>query len=177
MDDLDGTDFGPQLTALEWLLASLSGLFLFTRLYLKTIQKRGLWWDDWILLASWVALTAQASLIAHVVWLGYGKRHIPLANIPRFGFPVNVLSSLLIFANLWGKTSFGVTLLRLPVPWMRVCLWFVMTSLTLTLTASVVLVWITCSPVGKAEGCVPIDASIRYNVFSCGMGLSSLYLS
>jgi hypothetical protein len=53
-------DYGPQLNVLTWLLISISGLFLFTRLYLKNCQHRGLWWDDWILLASWVALATSA---------------------------------------------------------------------------------------------------------------------
>ncbi|KAG7284578.1 hypothetical protein NEMBOFW57_010956 [Staphylotrichum longicolle] len=132
-------DYGPQLNVLIWLLISVSGLFLFTRLYLKNCQNRGLWWDDWILLASWVALTAGGGVIAYVISLGYGKRRIPLSNLPFFGLPVNILSTLMIITNLWGKTSFGVTLLRIPVRWMRICVWCILTTLTLTLTASVLL--------------------------------------
>lgn len=164
-------DYGPQLNVLTWLLISISGLFLFTRLYLKNCQHRGLWWDDWILLASWVALTASAGLIAFLVSIDYGKRFIPLPNAIKFGLPVNILSTLMIIANLWGKTSFAVTLLRLPVRWMRISVWYILTTLTLTLTASILLVWIECGPLKLAGGCVPIDVSIRYNVFSCGKGV------
>lgn len=171
MDANSDTDYGPMLNVLVWLLISVSGLFLFTRLYLKNCQHRGLWWDDWILLASWIALAAAGGLIAYVISLGYGKRRIPFPNIPFFGLPVNILSTLTIICNLWGKTSFGVTLLRIPVRWMRICVWTILTTLTLTLTTSVLLVWVECG-FSKLPGnrCVPVDVSIRYNVFSCGKG-------
>lgn len=174
MMDLDSSaDYGPQLNVLNWLLVSISGLFLFTRLYLKNCQHRGLWWDDWILLTAWTALTAGSGIIAFLISLGYGKKFIPLANIRHFGLPVNILSTLMILTNLWGKTSFGVTLLRIPVRWMRICVWYILTTLTLTLTASVLLVWIECGPFKLRGICVPVDVSIRYNVFSCGKGVSS----
>ncbi|KAH6649242.1 hypothetical protein F5144DRAFT_634218 [Chaetomium tenue] len=160
-------DYGPQLNVLTWLLISISGLFLFTRLYLKNCQHRGLWWDDWILLASWVALTVSAGLIAFLVSIDYGKRFIPLRNAIKFGLPVNILSTLMIIANVWGKTSFAVTLLRLPVRWMRISVWYILTTLTLTLTTSILFVWIECGPLKLAGSCVPIEVSIRYNVFSC----------
>ncbi|AEO67440.1 uncharacterized protein THITE_2116320 [Thermothielavioides terrestris NRRL 8126] len=174
---LDHADYGPQLNVLVWLLLSLSGLFLFTRLYLKHSQKRGLWWDDWILLASWLALAAEAGLTAYLVSLGYGRQLIPLKNLARFGLPSNVLSTLLIISNLWGKTSFGMTLLRIPVRRMRVCVWFILTSLTAIFTLSVVLVWVDCLPFRTPKACVPIDVSTRYNVFSCGKGVSQCGLA
>jgi hypothetical protein len=167
-------DYGPQLNVLTWLLISISGLFLFTRLYLKNCQHRGLWWDDWILLASWVALAASAGSIAFLVSIDYGKRFIPFQNATKFGLPGNILSTLTIVANLWSKTSFAVTLLRLPVRWMRISVWYILTTLTLTLTASVLLVWIECGPFKLAGNCVPMDVSIRYNVFSCGKEVPSV---
>ncbi|KAK4247457.1 hypothetical protein C7999DRAFT_14520 [Corynascus novoguineensis] len=167
MDLISDVDYGPQLSALTWLLISISGLFLLTRLYLKNCQHRGFWWDDWILLGSWVTLTASACLIAFLVNLGYGKRFIPLPNATHFGLPVNALSTLMIISNLWGKTSFGVTLLRIPVRWMRMGVWFILLTLTLTLTTSVLFVWIECGPFKLVKNCVPINVSIRYNVFSC----------
>lgn len=174
MDVNSNVDYGPQLNAIVWLLVSVSGLFMFTRLYLKTCQNRGLWWDDYILLASWFALTAQASLISYVISLGYGKKRIPLANLPFFGLPVNVLSTLLIIANLWGKTSFAVTLLRIPVHKMRVCVWYVLLTLTLTLTVSVVSVWVECNPFKLRQMCIPVDVSMKYNIFSCGKPVVAL---
>lgn len=53
------TDFGWQLNAVNWPLVFLSGLFLGARIFLKTSQRRGLWWDDYILVLSWVTLPSS----------------------------------------------------------------------------------------------------------------------
>ncbi|KAK4195693.1 hypothetical protein QBC40DRAFT_185167 [Triangularia verruculosa] len=160
-------DYGHQLNATVWLLISVSAVFLFTRLYLKNCQNRGLWWDDYFLLGSWILLATQAGLVSHVVGLGYGRQVIPVENFPFLPIPVNILSTLLIIANLWGKTSFALTLLRIPERWMRVCVWFILISLTGSLVVSAVMVWISCLDFSLRGRCVPVDVSIRYNIFSC----------
>lgn len=48
------TDYGPQLNYGIWLLTGLSAGFLGLRVYCKFLRHRGLWWDDHILIASWV---------------------------------------------------------------------------------------------------------------------------
>ncbi|KAK4174463.1 hypothetical protein QBC36DRAFT_218389 [Triangularia setosa] len=165
---LDPTiDYGSQLNATVWLLISVSAVFLFIRLYLKKCQNRGLWWDDYFLMGSWVLLATQAGLVSHVVGLGYGRQVIPVENFPFFPIPVNILSTLLIIANLWGKTSFALTLLRIPERWMRACVWCILISLTGTLVVSAVMVWISCLDFKLRGRCVPVDVSIRYNIFSC----------
>jgi len=47
---------GPQLNLANWSLTAISLVFLLLRLYCKAIQRRGLWWDDHFLLASWVSI-------------------------------------------------------------------------------------------------------------------------
>ena len=47
-------DYGPQLNLVFWLLTSLSLIFLGLRLYCKIYRGRNLWWDDHLLIASWV---------------------------------------------------------------------------------------------------------------------------
>ncbi|KAK4184214.1 hypothetical protein QBC35DRAFT_392186 [Podospora australis] len=160
-------DYGPQLNATVWLLVSVSTIFLFTRLYLKNCQNRGLWWDDYFLLASWLALVGQAGLVVYVIGLGYGKQLIPAVNFPYFPVPINILSTLLILANLMGKISFAVTLLRIPERWMRVCVWFILVTLASTLVMSVVLVWVSCVDRRLAGRCVDKEVSTGYNIFSC----------
>nr|CDP29732.1 Putative protein of unknown function [Podospora anserina S mat+] len=160
-------DYGPQLNVTVWLLISVSAIFLFTRLYLKNCQNRGLWWDDYFLLGSWVLLAAQAGLISDVVGLGYGRQVIPMEKFAFFPIRVNVLSTLLIIANLWGKTSFALTLLRIPERWVRVGVWTILISLTGTLVLSAVMVWISCLDINLRGRCVPVEVSLRYNIFSC----------
>jgi hypothetical protein len=54
--DAGSTDetLGPVLNLANWSLTGISLVFLVLRLYCKAIQRRGLWWDDHFLLASWV---------------------------------------------------------------------------------------------------------------------------
>jgi len=47
-------DYGPQINFTIWLLTALSAAFLALRVYCKFLRHRGLWWDDYILIASWV---------------------------------------------------------------------------------------------------------------------------
>ncbi|KAK0714113.1 hypothetical protein B0T26DRAFT_651094 [Lasiosphaeria miniovina] len=161
-------DYGPRLNTIIWLLVSLSAIFLFTRLYLKNCQNRGLWWDDYTLLASWLALAGQAGLVAYIIELGYGKdpATIPAENLVLFGPVVNSLSTLLVLSNLWGKTSFALTLLRIPTRWMRFAVLFILISLTATLGMSAVLIWTQCF-FNNGSGCIDIEVSLGYNMFSC----------
>lgn len=53
-DGLSHEDYGPQLNFTIWFLVALSSLFLAVRIYCKALRNRGLWWDDHVLIASWV---------------------------------------------------------------------------------------------------------------------------
>lgn len=161
-------DFGPQLNLTIWMLVSVSALFLFTRLYLKNCQNRGLWWDDYALLASWLFLSAEAGVVSYVISLGYGKQIIPLENALKFPFPTSLLSSLMVAANLLGKISFAMTLLRIPATWMRISLAFIVVTLVVTLSGSAFLIWTECFPPVKVQQCVPTEIAAPYNLFSCG---------
>jgi len=47
-------DYGPQLTYTIWLLTALAAVFLALRIFCKLWRHRSVWWDDYILIASWV---------------------------------------------------------------------------------------------------------------------------
>lgn len=53
-DGLPHVDYGPQLNIVFWLLCVLSGIFLGLRVYCKVYRGRKMWWDDYVLIASWV---------------------------------------------------------------------------------------------------------------------------
>jgi hypothetical protein len=47
-------DHGPVMVGATWFLCWFSGAFLALRLYAKISRRQGLWWDDHILIFSWV---------------------------------------------------------------------------------------------------------------------------
>ena len=47
-------DLGPTVLATTWILVTLSLGFILLRVYCKFARHRALWWDDYILIASWV---------------------------------------------------------------------------------------------------------------------------
>jgi len=168
-------DYGPQLNIIVWLLISVSALFLFTRLYLKACQNRGLWWDDYVLLAAWLTQAAHAAIVTFLVDKGYGSSKIPRQNLRFFGVSVPVLSTLLITANLLGKLSFALTLLRLPARWLRLVAVYIIVTLTLTLGFSCATVFVECSAARRKDNCIPLEIAVRYNMFSCGkLGVAGL---
>lgn len=161
-------DYGSQLNLTVWMLVSVSALFLFTRLYLKNCQNRGLWWDDYALLVSWICLTADSGITSFLISLGYGKQVIAPENAAKFPLAVNFLSTLLISANIWGKISFAMTLMRIPVRRMRITLIIAGVIMVGTLAGSAVMVWVECFGRNPRAGCVPTTIAKPYNLLACG---------
>src|SRR3569833_1030969 len=51
------TDNGPQTVIIVWILVAMSTVFHGLRIYCKKRIATGLWWDDWVLILSWVRIT------------------------------------------------------------------------------------------------------------------------
>lgn len=49
--------FGAYINAIGWLLLSLSGIVVGARIWAKVSARKGLWWDDYIVLAAWVSMS------------------------------------------------------------------------------------------------------------------------
>lgn len=47
-------DLGPHIIAASWGLTSLAAVFVFTRIFAKLWTRRGLWFDDYVLIIAWV---------------------------------------------------------------------------------------------------------------------------
>jgi hypothetical protein len=47
-------DNGPVTVGVVWFLCAFAAVFLGLRLYAKITRQQGLWWDDYILISSWV---------------------------------------------------------------------------------------------------------------------------
>ena len=62
MDELDlSKDPGPTVNAAIWSTGAVSTVFLLLRIYCKQIKAKGLWWDDYLLIAAWVRLSTVLS--------------------------------------------------------------------------------------------------------------------
>ncbi|KAB5513184.1 hypothetical protein GE09DRAFT_636844 [Coniochaeta sp. 2T2.1] len=171
------TQAAHQLNLMNWPLVAISALFLSLRIFLKVRQRRPLWWDDYVLIVSWLALLLYSTLFAVVLQLGYGRDDpttpIPPETTNRILILISSLSSLLILANLWSKTSFGITLLRLPLGAARVYIVCGLILLgTISIGASAYMVWVQClvaeplpwSPYVGSK-CLPPKVMISYSVF------------
>lgn len=165
-------DLGPKLNAVVWILLGSSGIFLALRLYCKFLKNRGFWWDDHVLVASWVRdvvdshqekvdtqrlTVSQIALMVNVICisvsisLGFGH-HVSaidpnhLTTIQILG---NVCASSAIMAAVWSKTSFAITLLRITDGKIKPVVWFVIVSMNLLMGVHALMPWIQCNPVSK----------------------------
>ncbi|KAH7190701.1 hypothetical protein BKA60DRAFT_613140 [Fusarium oxysporum] len=165
---------GPTILAIVWVLASIAAVVLALRAYCKFKTHRGLWWDDYILLASWACLAVYISLVSYsVVHLNYGARDwdfpsknlVPLVKLVAVGHPF-MLTSI-----IWSKTAFGVTLLRITNGWMKWTVWFLIITTNIVLGLSILFFYVGCRPIQASwdptvKGICWGGAAIKYHIFS-----------
>jgi hypothetical protein len=60
LDQLPHDNYGPSLNAGVWVLTATAAVFLVLRLYCKFLRRKSLWWDDYVLLASFVSQLSRA---------------------------------------------------------------------------------------------------------------------
>ncbi|OBT66953.1 hypothetical protein VE03_04274 [Pseudogymnoascus sp. 23342-1-I1] len=165
-------DLGPYLNRSIWILAVFAGTLLGLRLYSKLFRHRSLWWDDYILIAAWVALVSSTSLQSAGIKFGLGKHYGYMQDeekVSLFSYAAGFFS---ILATVWSKTSFAVTLLRVSNGWMKWLVWFIIVSVNLVLGANATIQWIQCWPVEKLwhtwiKGrCWSYEIIQDYNIFA-----------
>ncbi|KAK0614424.1 hypothetical protein B0T14DRAFT_438922 [Immersiella caudata] len=168
-------NMGPTVLIVTWVLTAIASIFLALRLYCKISVNRRIWWDDGILLASYICLLIQASLTTFLVSVGYGL-HIwdfPKENFaPGFLIPIAVRGTFSLVALTWSKTAFGVTLLRLTTGGMRYAVWFIIITVNITLGLSALMGWVQCKPLSAmwdpsvVGDCWDRNIAKDYNIFS-----------
>lgn len=144
-------DQGPKILISTWILVGFSFAFLLARLYCKARARRGLWWDDYVLVVSWMCLLVSIITVTWCVPRGLGK-HVyaaPVENLSSLALIGNVTGSLSILAAVWSKTSFALTLLRLLQGKLRALVWFIIVSSNVAMGLNALFVWIRCIPVSK----------------------------
>ncbi|SPO05355.1 uncharacterized protein DNG_08042 [Cephalotrichum gorgonifer] len=149
---LDHGDRGAAILAAHWGLTALATVFLALRLYCKRITKKSLWWDDWILIASWlVILGTDIVTTILVVDFGLGKHSwdIVITNYTKFKIIIDSRATITLTSMGWTKTAFAVTLLRLTSGMTKRFVWFIIISLNVITLISAAIPWIQCAPVSK----------------------------
>ncbi|CAO2652882.1 Nn.00g022930.m01.CDS01 [Neocucurbitaria sp. VM-36] len=167
-------DNGPVIVGISWWLCFFCGGFLALRLYAKLGQKQKLWWDDYILIASWFLLLIQSTITQLGQRLGFGKHvvDIKLQNIPTIALYISIGASISCFHSTGSKIAFGLTLLRLIKGPLRWFVWFSIVTLFIVMLPSALLSWVTCTPPEKAwnqsvEGkCWNPDITTNYGIFN-----------
>ncbi|SPO06835.1 uncharacterized protein DNG_09529 [Cephalotrichum gorgonifer] len=170
-------DIGPTVLGTSWSFIALALGFIGLRVYYKLDRRRGLWWDDYFLIASWVLLTVSTGLLTENIRLGYGK-HIwdidPENFLLRMPLIMNISSTFGIVATAWSKTSFALTLLRICDGWTWAAVWCIIASMNMLLGLSALFIWIQCTPIQKSwlpltEGtCYPPERIVGYLMISAG---------
>ncbi|KAF2822171.1 hypothetical protein CC86DRAFT_410555 [Ophiobolus disseminans] len=126
-----------QLNAGLWTLFAGASVFLGMRVWIKITRRHGLWWDDYILLITWLILAINNSLISVEFATGY----VTDTWDDRMHILINVTSCGTLVGQALSKTAFAVTLLKLTKGWYRYILWFCIGSMNLYMVVKVFFQW------------------------------------
>ncbi|TGO60764.1 hypothetical protein BOTNAR_0140g00060 [Botryotinia narcissicola] len=97
-----------------WSLFSGATVCLVLRLWCK-LRRQGLWWDDYILILSWVVLLTTDIFISYEFATGY----VVKTWNDRMLILVSISSCLTTAGQTWSKSAFAVTLLRMTNKWQK----------------------------------------------------------
>ncbi|KAK0712393.1 hypothetical protein B0T26DRAFT_648687 [Lasiosphaeria miniovina] len=139
-------DQGQRSLAAIWSLVALSTLFLALRIYCKIWRLRKLWWDDW------VCFVIDGAMSQRAVDLGFGRYpcDIDPRNFPLIGLEgQNIGATFGMFAVVWSKTSFAITLLRLTEGKTKAFIWCIIVSMNIIFFLEALFVWVQCTPISK----------------------------
>ncbi|KAL0942647.1 uncharacterized protein CTRU02_200533 [Colletotrichum truncatum] len=175
MSTMDDEDRSTRLLVSTWTLVGVSAVLLFLRVYCKFWRGRGLWWDDHMLIVSWVTLAISVSINSYIVSLGFGRHIWTISdeNKKEINLFTILVATFGIIATTTSKTSFALTLYRIVTEaWMKYFLIFIIVTINITMN----LVWMfgfaKCTPLEKVwDGSVPgvcwnKTHLVRYQLFA-----------
>ncbi|KAK4128873.1 hypothetical protein N657DRAFT_560674 [Parathielavia appendiculata] len=179
-------DLGPKVEIVSWLLIGLSAVFLGLRVFCKFRTHRALWWDDHVLIVSWVFQLIAVCFTTASVRLGLG-RHIYAvdpANLAPLGLNSNVSSTFAVLAAVLSKTSFALTLLRITEGYTKIAIWVIIAIMNSAMWLTALFVWIKCNPPRKTWDrtipgtCWDSSSTSKYDIFSAAIsGVGDIALS
>ncbi|KAF4978612.1 hypothetical protein FZEAL_5015 [Fusarium zealandicum] len=156
-DDDDGPIHGfvnpyVELNAGLWSLFSGASIFLGLRLWVKLTRRHGTWYDDYILIVSWIVLLSTNILIIYQFATGYVLEDSTQEWDDRMHILINISSCGTLIGQAWTKTAFGVTLLRMSNQWQRGVLWFCIVTMNIYMVLKVIFQWaMVCDKDGYQE--------------------------
>ncbi|KUI61227.1 hypothetical protein VP1G_08386 [Cytospora mali] len=125
-------DPAAQLYAGLWCLWFGATAFLALRVWCKITRRHGLWYDDYILILSWMILMSTDIIITVEYATGYSKGNWS----DHMHILINTSSDGTVVGQTLTKTAFAVTLLRMTQasarsrwPWQQAILWFCIISM------------------------------------------------
>ncbi|AEO70849.1 5889bcb4-e80d-4a4a-a150-786807b6c81e [Thermothielavioides terrestris] len=166
---------GPKLVACLWALTGTATVLLSLRIYCRLLKGQRLWWDDAVLIASWVCVLVDAGLMTYNAHMGYGLHtwDFDSRNLQALVLSLDVSGTFSITAAVWSKTSFGITLLRIMDGWAKKFTWFCLISMNIAMGLTALFTWVNCTPVRKTwdlsvqdGSCWPGEVLLHYNMFS-----------
>ncbi|KKA29669.1 hypothetical protein TD95_001365 [Thielaviopsis punctulata] len=153
-------NLGERMRVVSWLMLSLSAIFVALRVYCKTINARGLWWDDYVLLLAYVVFISNVIMTEFNIRHGMGTHiyYIDSADMAKLALYGNISGFISIFASIFSKISFAVTLLRITPGYWRVAVWVCIFVILISMGISAVFIWV------NPGGNVVVD----YGIFGAG---------
>ncbi|KAF7879296.1 hypothetical protein EAF04_000493 [Stromatinia cepivora] len=119
-----------------WSLFGGATVCLGLRLYCK-LRRQGLWWDDYILILSWVVLLTADIFISYEFATGY----VVKTWNDRMLILVTISSCLTTAGQTWSKSAFAVTLLRMTNAWQKAICIITLIVLNVFLVLKVFVNW------------------------------------
>lgn len=153
--------YGELARAAHSTFATITTIFLFSRIWARKTQYKGLWWDDYLLIAGWAALLIGNGAAASAPGYGFNM----LAGTPQGWRLVFVSITFFYTAGAFSKTAFAVTLLRLSTGRAKIMLGVIIVAVWAFSIAMSVLTWVkicdtTSLAVGLEGKCIPISTLI-----------------
>ncbi|KAF4455731.1 hypothetical protein F53441_1930 [Fusarium austroafricanum] len=130
-----------ELNAGLWSLFVGASIFLGLRLYVKITRRHGMWYDDYILIVSWIILLANNSLIIYEFGNGYVLKDSSQQWDDRMHILINISSCGTLIGQAWTKTAFAVTLIRMSNQWQKWVLWFCIATMNSYMIVKVFFQW------------------------------------
>ncbi|KAK1638445.1 hypothetical protein BDP81DRAFT_460063 [Colletotrichum phormii] len=183
----DDTAQAENIQTVLWTLVVLSAVFLGLRIYCKisyTYTKIRI--EDILLVASWLVLASDAALNEFIIKSRFGRPDFPITVDNITVLAIVGLSSITcsFVGQVWSKTAFAISLLRMCDGWKKAFVWFSIISMNVLFTFSSLSFWIGCVPLEKrwkpfADGtCYDLKWVVSFGIFvSVYSGLLDIALS